>query len=437
MSGKYQPDKSTSGTEAVLLQFADLIVSRMEEMRAKGAEWQKEWFTVPFNDIPRNISGRPYSASNAFLLQLLTQCKRWDVPVYMTFNQAHDFGASILKGQKSWPVIYWNLSIKDENGRPVEPKKYKEMTEAQRAKCTVIPFLKYYRVFNVSQTNLADVKPELVAKLKEQYAPVKMPDANGMYVNEAIDRMVQNNEWVYPIHPRKSEGAFYSPANDYIQVPLKEQFIKSQDADKLYLAGQSYYSTMLHEMAHSTGHASRLNRIEKARFGDEKYAKEELVAEFTSALTGQSMGFRTEIADNNAAYLNSWVSVLKEEPRFVCSVLADVDKASKMIFEHVDKQRIALGQQPYRSETKGIEKGPTEELAEMATVFTGLDNNLHINVPGYKNRKLTNDESQLWNRFTSEADREKLTKQFTGTTTIVGEALPMARQREMSHSLSV
>jgi hypothetical protein len=100
-----------------------------------------------------------------------------------------------------------------------------------------------------------------------------------------------------------------------------------------------YYSSALHEMAHSTGTESRLNRVKGDRFGDPKYAKEELVAELTAANTGYALGFDKRILDNNAAYLDGWISVLKENPKFIVSVMADVNKASNMVLEAVDKQR--------------------------------------------------------------------------------------------------
>ena len=104
---------------------------------------------------------------------------------------------------------------------------------------------------------------------------------------------------------------------------------------------------MLHEMSHSTMTPERLNREMGGRFGDPKYAKEELVAELTAAMISHSMGFDMKVTDNSAAYLDSWIGVLKQEPKFIVSVMADVNKASDLILDHVDKQRLALNEQPY------------------------------------------------------------------------------------------
>lgn len=99
-------------------------------------------------------------------------------------------------------------------------------------------------------------------------------------------------------------------------------------------------------MAHSTGHPSRLDRLKPAAFGSPEYAKEELVAELTSAMVGNTLGFDRRISDNNVAYLQNWTSALRKEPKFIVSVMADVNKASRIIIENIDKQRIALGEKP-------------------------------------------------------------------------------------------
>ena len=130
-------------------------------------------------------------------------------------------------------------------------------------------------------------------------------------------------------------------------LPMKAQFNIGDSPEETYRGGMEYYSTMLHEMTHSTMTPERLNREMGGRFGDPKYAKEELVAELTAAMISHSMGFDSRITDNSAAYLDSWIGVLKQEPKFIVSVMADVNKASDLILDHVDRQRLALGEQPY------------------------------------------------------------------------------------------
>jgi len=125
---------------------------------------------------------------------------------------------------------------------------------------------------------------------------------------------------------------------------MKAQFNKGQSDEEIYKDGMEFYSTSLHEMAHSTGTAQRLKRQSGEKFGDLKYAKEELVAELTSAMIGNSMGFDKRILNNNAAYLDNWISALKENPKFIVSVMADVNKAANMVLEKVDEQKLALGE---------------------------------------------------------------------------------------------
>lgn len=126
-----------------------------------------------------------------------------------------------------------------------------------------------------------------------------------------------------------------------------------------------FYSTALHEMAHSTGTVQRLNRLSGDKFGDPKYAKEELVAELTSAMIGNSMGFDKRILNNNAAYLDNWIGALKENSKFIVSVMADVNKAANMVLEKVDEQKLALGEPPLleknRSKSMPFEISSTDE----------------------------------------------------------------------------
>ena len=158
---------------------------------------------------------------------------------------------------------------------------------------------------------------------------------------------------------------------------MKAQFNIGDSPEETYRGGMEYYSTMLHEMTHSTMTPERLNREMGGRFGDPKYAKEELVAELTAAMISHSMGFDSRITDNSAAYLDSWIGVLKQEPKFIVSVMADVNKASDLILDHVDKQRLALGEQPYLAKKKHPFHHSQVERNDMGT-FTSFDYTLLV-----------------------------------------------------------
>lgn len=342
-----QKTKEPSKVDAALQRFAEMLIKRMEEMQK---DWHKGWIGGgSMFGLPQNISGRTYEGSNAFLLFLHTAENGYKAPVYMTYGQLYKEGAHVLKGEKAVPVFKWGFSIKDKDGKKVTEEEFDNMTDDEKKECKRRPFLKIYPEFNIDQTNMAEVNKEKYDAVVSQFRKTDVPTiTDGMYVNKAIDRMMEKQEWVCKIQYDKEEkGAYYSPAKDIVVLPTKAQFrIHPDDPEECFKDGQEYYGTALHEMAHSTGHPSRLDRLKPAAFGSPEYAKEELVAELTSAMVGNTLGFDRRISDNNVAYLQNWTSALRKEPKFIVSVMADVNKASRIIIENIDKQRIALGEKP-------------------------------------------------------------------------------------------
>ena len=342
-----QKTKEPSKVDAALQRFAEMLIKRMEEMQK---DWHKGWIGGgSMFGLPQNISGRTYEGSNAFLLFLHTASNGYKAPVYMTYGQLHKEGVHVLKGEKAVPVFKWGFSIKDKDGKKVTEEEFHNMTDDEKKECKRRPFLKIYPEFNIDQTNMSEVNKEKYDAVVSQFRKTDVPTiTDGMYVNKAIDRMMEKQEWVCKIQYDKEEkGAYYSPAKDIVVLPTKAQFrIHPDDPEECFKDGQEYYGTALHEMAHSTGHPSRLDRLKPAAFGSPEYAKEELVAELTSAMVGNTLGFDRRISDNNVAYLQNWTSALRKEPKFIVSVMADVNKASRIIIENIDKQRIALGEKP-------------------------------------------------------------------------------------------
>lgn len=342
-----QKTKEPSKVDAALQRFAEMLIKRMEEMQK---DWHKGWIGGgSMFGLPQNISGRTYEGSNAFLLFLHTAENGYKAPVYMTYGQLYKEGAHVLKGEKAVPVFKWGFSIKDKDGKKVTEEEFDNMTDDEKKECKRRPFLKIYPEFNIDQTNMSEVNKEKYDAVVSQFRKTDVPTiTDGMYVNKAIDRMMEKQEWVCKIQYDKEEkGAYYSPAKDIVVLPTKAQFrIHPDDPEECFKDGQEYYGTALHEMAHSTGHPSRLDRLKPAAFGSPEYAKEELVAELTSAMVGNTLGFDRQISDNNVAYLQNWTSALRKEPKFIVTVMADVNKASRIIIENIDKQRIALGEKP-------------------------------------------------------------------------------------------
>ena len=342
-----QKTKEPSKVDAALQRFAEMLIKRMEEMQK---DWHKGWIGGgSMFGLPQNISGRTYEGSNAFLLFLHTAGNGYKAPVYMTYGQLYKEGAHVLKGEKAVPVFKWGFSIKDKDGKKVTEEEFHNMTDDEKKECKRRPFLKIYPEFNIDQTNMSEVNKEKYDAVVSQFRKTDVPTiTDGMYVNKAIDRMMEKQEWVCKIQYDKEEkGAYYNPAKDIVVLPTKAQFrIHPDDPEECFKDGQEYYGTALHEMAHSTGHPSRLDRLKPTAFGSPEYAKEELVAELTSAMVGNTLGFDRRISDNNVAYLQNWTSALRKEPKFIVSVMADVNKASRIIIENIDKQRIALGEKP-------------------------------------------------------------------------------------------
>ncbi len=361
---KYTTSSNGNAGQVALDRFAEMMIERMEKM--KESDWKQGWIggANGFAGLPQNVGGRNYSGSNSFFLQLQTAAKGYQLPVYLTFNQAHNLKAHVLKGEKSFPVVYWDMMVKDKDGKKVSSDEYKAMTKEERKNLDVIPFIKAFPVYNVDQTNLREVQPERVQKLIDKFKVPELRDTQGMYAHQALDRIIQEQSWLCPIQAdRRENGAYYSPSRDIVVLPMKAQFNTGNSPEEVYRDGMEFYSTMLHEMTHSTMTPERLNREMGGKFGDPKYAKEELVAELTAAMISHSMGFDSKITDNSAAYLDSWISVLKKEPKFIVSIMADVNKASDLILDHVDKQRLALGEQPYLAKNDPWQPmDPNEEI---------------------------------------------------------------------------
>lgn len=334
------PDK-LSPTDKALQKVADLIIERMETLKAEN--WQKPWFdNSSYQGSARNFLGRPYGGMNTFILDLYTSMKGHDVPVFMTFNQAVNSDLHINKGAKAVPVFYMDVIRVDAEGKKVSQKDLDKMTDEQIAALDKRFFVKKYDVFNVADTNLREVKPEVYDALLKEFSVKKLPDAQGMYANPALDRMFAHQEWLCPIEQKGESKAYYRPSADTITLPFKAQFKQGKTEEEIYRNGMAFYATALHEMAHSTGSPERLNREGGKRFGDEKYAKEELVAELTSATVSRQLGFDKHLTDNSAMYLAGWLQALKEEPKFLYTVLTEVGKAQGLIMEAVEKQNQLL-----------------------------------------------------------------------------------------------
>lgn len=190
-----------TANDKALQRFAELMIEKIKQVEDN---WQKPWFGIKGGGLPQNIEGRTYNGVNSFMLFLLSEKEQYSLPVYMTFMQAKDSGLNILKGEKSFPVIYWNFSVRDKNGKKIPFDVYKNLDKNEQQEYKVTPFLKTYNVFNVQQTNLQETKPEKWEALKEQFKIPAIKDEQGMLTVPLIDAMVREQQWICPIYSNES-----------------------------------------------------------------------------------------------------------------------------------------------------------------------------------------------------------------------------------------
>ena len=170
---------------------------------------------------------------------------------------------------------------------------------------------------------MQEKQPERYAALT---ARAERKDYSDGMVCEPIDRMIEQQSWLCPIELRYGDRAYYTPCTIGLSA-------RSRSSSRRAKPSTGRCCT---EVAHSTGHAERLNRTMGTCFGDEEYAREELVAELTSALCGAMAGFATTPREDNAAYLKGWLSQLRQEPAYLFDILVDVNRAARMIFDHLE-----------------------------------------------------------------------------------------------------
>ena len=267
--------------------YAEVTNRIIDQMEQGIIPWQKPWIASG-NAISR-ATGKPYSLLNQMILGRGGE--------YLTFAQCQKEGGKVRKGEKSQMVVFWKF-IEQEDEETHEKKQ--------------VPFLRYYNVFHIDQCEGLTAKhmPELPATAKADDVAENMIAA---YAQRSGVRIVN----------QEGDRAFYQPSTDSITLPLLAQFAETAE----------YYSTAFHELTHSTGHASRLDRLSKtAYFGSEAYSKEELIAEIGAAALVNHAGLETANSfRNSAAYVQNWLKVLQEDKRFIVSAAGKAEKAVSLI----------------------------------------------------------------------------------------------------------
>ena len=284
----------TSEKQDVYTRITDKIVADLEQ----GVRtWLKPWNagnTAGRIVRPLRHNGLPYSGINVLMLWAESVVKGFASPTWMTFKQALELDAHVRKGEKGSLVVYANAITRTEE------------TESGELEERSIPFLKGYTVFNVEQIDglpeQYHVKPEVTTTTVERIA-----HAEAFFAATKADIRYRGTQ------------AYYSVSDDYIQLPVIDAF---RDAE-------SFYATLAHESAHWTRHSSRLDRdFGRKQWGDEGYAREELVAELSSAFLCADLGLTPEVRDDHASYIASWLTVLKNDKRAIFSAASHAQKAA-------------------------------------------------------------------------------------------------------------
>lgn len=253
-------------------------------------------FSSPFKSLSHVsaqnlVSKAPYTGRNAFLMGLVS--KLYGCPYFVSYKQAQELGGNVKKGEKAWPVVFFAM---------IEKKDKEDK----------FPLARWTNVFNLRQCEGIELpKAETLSVI--DFSPIERCESiiSAMPKKPSIEHVA-------------GSGAFYRPSADLVQMPLKASFRSNED----------YYGTLFHELAHSTGHSSRLDRetlTSAAAFGSAVYSREELVAEFSAAYLCGVAGIENKTVESSAAYITGWKSLLKNDPSAVFWAMKQAEKAADFI----------------------------------------------------------------------------------------------------------
>lgn len=285
--------------------YSQITETVIEALEQGNIIWKKPWASY---GLPKNFTtGKQYRGWNVFWLNFITTYKQYSTPFFLTFNQAQKKGGRIKKGSKGTPIVFW-ATIEDKNTTLV----IKDETTGEETKVhptKLVPTT--HTVFNLDQTEDIDLSG---------LETLRRPETNNI---EACDAII-NNMPLAPIIRYSGDQAYYCQMTDRVTMPAKNLFVNDE----------AYYTTLFHELAHSTGHEKRLNRKELTDhdgFGGYNYSKEELTAEFTAAFLSGFTAIQTQIITNSAAYIQGWLKALKEDKKLLLSAACQAQKAADFI----------------------------------------------------------------------------------------------------------
>lgn len=294
----------TTTRQDIYTRVTERIVAELEQgVRPWIKPWSAEHAAARITR-PLRHNGVPYNGINILLLWGATMAQGYTAPIWMTFRQAKELGGHVRKGEKGSLVVYANTITRTEIDDDGE--------EAERE----IPFMKGYTAFNVEQ--IEGLPAHYYAKPEPRFdGPARIDHAERFFAATGADIRHGGGRAYYAVEP------------DYIQMPPIEAF---RDAE-------SYYATLAHETAHWTRHPQRLDRsFGRERWGDEGYAREELVAELGAAFLCADLELAPEVRDDHAAYIASWLKVLKNDKRAIFSAAAHAQRAADYLHGLQDAQ---------------------------------------------------------------------------------------------------
>ena len=284
----------SQNTSSTKLDVYQLVTDRIIELLEAGTvPWQKPWDE---SGVPMNvISKRPYRGINLWLLLSLN----YERNLFLTWDQLKKIGGSVNQGQHGHIVVFW--------------KQVKKMPEEldDKGKPKVMPMLRYYKVFNVEQCR--DIPKDLIPEF------VKV-ETDSILECEAIINTMPDS----PLLIFTGKNAYYDIEKDHVVLPSLKRFKTSE----------SYYSTLFHELVHSTGAEKRLGRksiVDMAEFGSEPYSMEELIAELGASYLNSYTGILDKQIENSASYISSWLEKFRSDKRFIITASGQAQRAVDLI----------------------------------------------------------------------------------------------------------
>lgn len=370
----------------------------------------KGWNFSETGNPENGSNGKKYNGVNRIYLKLTEMELGYGDNRWMTFKQIKDKGYHLKKGARGAKVEYY-LPWDNKEKKWTTWDKYNAEEKFYEGDSVYNRYLLKQKIYTVFNGSLIDGLPE------KELGYIKNSIDEDVVINKISQGM-----GVEIIESKNSKSAFYTPGEDYIKIPAKEQF-KSQG---------DYVSTTLHELAHATGHEKRLNRDQEGRFGSKKYAFEELIAEITSSFMGEYVKepITDEILDNHKAYIQSWAGSIKDNKNFLFKAIKEAEKASDYMIEIAHLQE-------YKNDRYITEEIERKFQSKFLTYDNGDIVPANDDTPSFK---LENDITENIRTYAAQNGINRLDelqqKAVNGTLKDIKELYVAAKEREYTFSFS-